>query len=88
MNVFYFWFAYIVSSIIDIFKTILIIYCVCSWFIRDPFNKFMIALKTIIDPVVDPIRNLLDRISFLRAIPIDFSVLVAFILCNMVQSIL
>lgn len=88
MSLFYFWFSYTVSTIISVFETILVIYCVSSWFIRDPFNKFMSVLRTIVDPVLDPIRNILDRIPFLQGIPIDFSVLVAFILCSMLQSIL
>ena len=78
----------IVSIAIEFFEWVLIIYCVSSWIIRDPFNKFMCILSTIVDPVLDPIRNVLDRIDFLKAIPIDFSVLVAFVLCNFVRSII
>ena len=78
----------IVNIAIEFFEWILIIYCVSSWIIRDPFNKFMCILSAIVDPVLDPIRNVLDRIDFLKTIPIDFSVLIAFILCNFVRSII
>ena len=87
MSTFYFWFSCVVRMIISAFDTVLLIYCVSSWIIRDPFNKFMRVLATIVDPVLDPIRNILDRIPFLRNIPIDFSVLVAFMLCQMLLSI-
>ena len=88
MHIFYFWFASIVRSIVSAFDMILLIYCVSSWFIRDPFNKFMRILSSIVDPVLDPIRNILNRIPVLNSLPIDFSVLVAFFLCQFLLSIL
>ncbi len=78
----------IVDIAIEFFEWVLIIYCVSSWVIRDPFNKFMSILSAIVDPVLDPIRVVLDKITFLKGIPIDFSVLVAFLLCNAIRSII
>ncbi len=73
---------------VSAFSLILLIYCVSSWIIRDPFNKFMQTLESIVSPVLDPIRNVLSNFSFFRNIPIDFSVLIVFILCDILISIL
>lgn len=77
----------IVLIIIDAFELVLLVYCISSWFIRDPFNKFMTFLKAIVDPVLDPIRALLSMIPGINSLPIDFSVLVAYFLCRILSSI-
>lgn len=78
----------IASALVEVFSFVLLVYCVSSWFIRDPFNKFMQALSSIVDPVLNPIRKILERISFLKGIPIDFSPFIAFILCEIFLSLL
>lgn len=78
----------IVVSAVDIFSLVLLVYCVSSWIIRDPFNKFMRILSMIVDPILNPVRNLLSKVKFLRDFPIDFSPIVVFGLCEMVIFIL
>lgn len=78
----------IADSIIAAFQLILVIYAVSSWFIRDPFNKFMNVLRTFIDPVLDPVRSVLERFSIVRALPIDLSFLIVYILCSFVRSLI
>lgn len=75
-------------SAVRAFDIVLLIYCVSTWFIRDPFNKFMMVLHTIVDPVLVPIRALLHKISFFREFPIDFSAFITFILCEIIMSML
>ena len=75
-------------SVVSAFELILVIYCVSSWIIRDPFNKFMQTLRVIINPVVEPVRSILSRFAFFRNSPIDFSVLIVFILCSILISLL
>ena len=78
----------IAYSVVSAFELILVIYCVSSWIIRDPFNKFMQTLRVIINPVVEPVRSILSRFAFFRKSPIDFSVLIVFILCSILISLL
>ena len=78
----------IIYYVVEAFSTVLLIYCISSWFIRDPFNKFMSALNTIVNPVLDPIRNLLSKIPFLNSLPIDFSPIAAFLLCEFIVSLI
>ena len=77
----------IFDAVVGAFETVLLVYCVSSWVIRDPFNKFMAILEMIVSPVLDPIRALLHRIPGINAIPIDFSVLIAYFLCSFLRSI-
>ena len=78
----------IAYSVVSAFELILVIYYVSSWIIRDPFNKFMQTLRVIINPVVEPVRSILSRFAFFRNSPIDFSVLIVFILCSILISLL
>lgn len=70
------------------FSIILLIYCISSWVIRDPFNKFMRGLSIIVDPVLDPVRNVVRRIPFLRDLPIDFSPLILMLLLELIMSLI
>ena len=72
---------YILANII---RVILTAYCVFSWIIRDPFNKAYRFLCMICDPVLNPIRSVLSRISFLQSCPIDFSPLVLLLLISII----
>lgn len=79
---------FLAYSIVNAFSVILLIYCVASWFIHDPFNKFMQIMEMIVNPVLNPIRAVLNRFTFFREFPIDFSTLIAFILCEMILIII
>ncbi len=63
----------VLINLLSIFEAVLLVYCICSWIIRDPYNKFYRILCRICDPVLNPIRSLLQRVSFMQSIPIDFS---------------
>ncbi len=78
----------IVGAIIEAFNIVLLVYCVSSWFIRDPFNKFMRILSAIVDPVLDPIRAILSHIPFISDVPIDFSPLIAFFILDFVLMLI
>lgn len=68
--------------------TLLLVYCVFSWFIRDPYNKFYVALSKIFDPILAPFRELLSKISFLRGAPIDFSPVLFMLLLSMLIRVI
>lgn len=74
--------------IISLFQTLLFVYCVASWIIRDPFDKFMQAMRSVIEPIAAPIKSILNRFRFFRECPIDFSIYFLFILCIIIQSML
>ena len=78
----------ILSWIVSTFSLLLAVYCVSSWFIRDPFNKFMAVLSAIVDPVLDPIRWVLGLIPFIKNLPIDFSPIIAFFIVQFLETML
>ena len=78
----------IIGALIEAFSKVLLVYCVLSWFIRDPFNKFMRILSSIVNPVLDPIREIVKRIPILNELPIDFAPLFLFFILEFIASLL
>lgn len=54
-----------------------------SWFNLDPYNPLIQALNSITEPVLEPFRRIIPRIS-----GIDFSPLVAMIVLGIVSNVL
>ena len=79
---------YVALRLIEIFELILLADVIASWVIRDPFNKVRRILDSIVEPVLAPIRALLFKFAFFRNCPIDFSTLIAFLLCGVIVEIL
>ena len=78
----------ILYYIFNSFLLVLAVYCVSSWFIRDPFNKFMRVLNMIVDPILDPVRSILRAIPFIGDLPVDFSPIIVFLLFRFVCGLL
>lgn len=83
-----FFIRYIISNVLYVFDLILLIYCICSWVIRDPYNKLYSFLSAICDPVLNPVRSLLSRIPFLARAQIDFSPIVLMYLLHWLTRII
>lgn len=64
---------YIIINLLGLLNILLLVYCVCSWVIRDPYNKFYRVICSICDPILNPLRAVLQRIPFMRGLPIDLS---------------
>lgn len=79
---------YIISNVLYIFDLLLLIYCICSWVIRDPYNKLYRFLSFICDPVLNPVRALLSKIPFLERVQIDFSPVVLMYLLHWLARII
>lgn len=76
------WFARLLT-------TLLVVRAVMSWFVRDPYTglgKAYMAVIRFTEPIVEPCRRLLDRLN-LNTGMLDFSVLVAFFLIEIVANI-
>ena len=48
---------YIVNHIISLYATLMLIYCLLTWVIRDPANKLMMILGKITEPPLKPIKR-------------------------------
>lgn len=78
----------IAGALIEAFSIVLLVYCVSSWFIRDPYNKFMRILSMIVDPVLEPIRAIIRRIPILNDLPIGIAPLILFFILGFIASLL
>lgn len=80
--------VFILNQIITLYATVMLIYCLCTWLIRDGSNKFMQILAMLSEPPLVPIRRFLWRFEFFRNSPVDFSPLVLFLILRGLISLL
>ncbi len=80
--------AYVLSRIVSIYAAIMLLYCLSTWFIRDPRNKFIRVLAAIAEPPLVPIRNFLNRYYYFQNSPVDFSPLILFFLLRLLVSLI
>lgn len=59
-----------------------------SWLPVSKDNNFVKLLYQITEPILAPIRNLIERSSKGRSLMIDFSSLIAFIIIGLIRNIL
>ncbi len=85
-------FVYVFTSLVYYFLQALqfcmLIRAVLSWFPIDDNNKFLIFVESVTEPIIYPIRALLERFDFFATFPIDLSFLIAFILLSVISSVL
>ena len=80
--------VYVLNRLISIYATIMLIYCLLGWFIRDRSNVIMRILSTIAEPPLVPIRRFLNRYYYFQQSPVDFSPLILFFLLRLLVSAL
>ncbi len=77
---------YFLSQLISLYALIMLIYCLATWFVRDPGNRFMMFLSKITEPPLKPIRRLLWRVEYFRNSPVDFSSLILFFILRLIND--
>ena len=80
--------VYILNSLISLYAAIMLVYCLCGWFIRDPNNRLMRTLAIVAEPPLIPIRRLLMKMEFFRNSPVDFSPLILFLFMRFLVGLL
>lgn len=80
--------VWIVRAAIRLLEFLLFARAIISWFPNARDSQVADFLYAVTEPIVQPIRNLLNRISALRMMPIDFSVLFAFIILEILEALL
>ena len=61
---------------------------IMSWIMAEEDNAFTRFIGTITDPIIIPIRMVLEKFEFVRNMPIDISFFVAFLLLVIIQNML
>ena len=62
-----------VAGLLNVFSMLILVRCVMSFFPQYRYNKFVLILFKITEPVLAPVRVLLWKIDVLRGIPFDLS---------------
>ena len=85
-------FVYILGTFVDVLLTALyfaiFIRVILSWLPLDEDGPFVSFVYLVTDPVILPIRALLERTGLLQNSPIDFSTLIAMLLLMLVQTLI
>ncbi|EPR12746.1 YggT family protein [Ruminiclostridium papyrosolvens] len=79
-----------INGVLFAFEMVLVARAVISWFPISRNNKFVDLLHAITEPVLSPIRNMLNRSSIFNNSMLsmmDFSPIVAFLLIEVIRNV-
>ncbi|OQB14005.1 MAG: YGGT family protein [Firmicutes bacterium ADurb.Bin193] len=79
--------AYALVKFLDVVELLILIRVILSW-IPLGNNRFIDIINNLTEPVLSPIRMLIEKSMGGRQIMIDFSPIVAFLLINLLQRII
>lgn len=84
--------VYVFTSLVSFFlmalEVMMFIRAVLSWLPVDDDSPVVNFVYMMTEPIIAPVRILLERFDFVRRLPIDLSFFVAFILLSVVQTLL
>ena len=73
---------------ISILELLILVRAITSWLPLEDDSPVLNFLYLTTEPILAPIRALLDRIPFMRNLPIDASTLVAYLLLSILSAFL
>lgn len=83
---------YLVASLADLLLTLLeyamLFRALLSWFPNMRSSSFSMLLYNITEPLIAPVRSLLDRVQVLQGFPLDLSFMLTYMLLIMVHGAL
>lgn len=74
-------------KLLDIVRFLILARVIISW-LPIGYNRFIEMLYTLTEPILAPIRNLINKSMGDRGFMIDFSPIVAFLLINLIQKMI
>lgn len=77
-----------VKCIIGVLQLLMMIRAILSWIPMDEDNRIDAFLYAVTEPVIMPVRMLLDRFGLFEGMPIDMSFFITFILLSIVEMFL
>ena len=77
-----------VDALLRIYELLFLVRAVLSWIPPVQGTKIAFLLYSVTEPVLAPIRMVLHKIPFLAGFPIDFSMLVAYLLIDVVRTMI
>ena len=76
------------SIFLTILQFLMMLRAIMSWLPMDEDSKFANFIYMVTEPVIVPVRMLLDRLEWTHELPIDISFLAAFMLLSIIQMLL
>ncbi|HNZ10306.1 MAG: YGGT family protein [Deltaproteobacteria bacterium ADurb.Bin151] len=76
--------ARVIDIILTVYMWIIIARALISWVNPDPYNKIVIFLYRVTEPVLRPVRRIIPR----HSLPIDFAPLIVLLIIIFLQSFL
>lgn len=77
-----------VKCIIGVLQFLMIIRAILSWIPMDEDNRIDAFLYAVTEPVIMPVRTLLDRFGLFEGMPIDMSFFITFVLLSIIKMFL
>ncbi len=74
-----------ILALLRIYELLFIVRAILSWIPPAQGSGFSYFLHSVTEPILAPIRAVLHKIPFFANLPIDLSVLVAFLLIDVVR---
>lgn len=76
-----------VDTLLRIYELLFLVRAILSWIPPAQGSGFSYFLHSVTEPILAPIRTVLHKIPFLAGLPIDLSVLVAYLLIDVLRTI-
>lgn len=77
-----------VYFLISVLQVMMLVRAIMSWFPIDEDGAFFRFINGCTEPVIAPVRTLLEKLNFFQNIPIDMSFFITFLLLSVIQLIL
>ena len=88
MDLFLALFTGTVRALLFILEICFLIRAVLSWFPISEENPILLFVTMVTEPIVAPVRALIDRMGWFQNLPIDLSFIIAYFLLMVVEMIL
>ncbi len=80
--------ANVISFLLGLLELLVLIRAVLSWVLPAGGGRLVDLIYDITEPIVGPVRALLQRFEFFRRMPVDFSPLIATLLMGLIRNLL
>ena len=88
MRVLFYLLRSIVFYALGALQILMLVRAVMSWFMPDEDNRLYLFVVSVTEPVIFPVRALLERIPAIAELPLDLSFMVTYLLLSLIQSLL
>lgn len=78
----------VVAFLLTLIELAMFVRAILSWVAPDSDGPVSTFCEAVTEPLIQPVRSLLDRFAFVQNLPFDISFLVTYILLSVVQSLL